>query len=274
MALRRLVYTARNVVSGYPFLYGPFARRRYPGPGTEFMNDATDLVIDGFPRSANTFAVVAFQLAQTRLVRVAHHVHAAAQVIEAAKRRVPALTLIRRPEDAVTSEVIRRADASLAQCTAAYVRFYRRVLPYVGMVSVATFDEVIGDFGTVTRRLNERFGTSFDEFEHTHDNVEECFRVIELRELQSSPVRPVIARFQSGLASRAELRAAVDSDAGVYRSFRPEVDEAVVPRPSIARLEPREDLVEEFRGPAMARLRRQAIAVFDAVLRSRTDRAT
>ena len=43
----------------------------------------TELVIEAFPRSANTFATVAFQLSQPAPVRVAHHLHAPAQVTEA-----------------------------------------------------------------------------------------------------------------------------------------------------------------------------------------------
>ena len=271
--MRGLAYSARNIVAGYPRLYLPVARRRYPGPGTECLNEATELVIDGFPRSANTFAVVAFQFAQARPVRVAHHLHAAAHIIEAARTGIPTLLVIRRPEDAVTSEVIRRADVSLARCARAYIRFHERVLPYVGMVSVATFDEVTGDLGAVTRRLNRRYGTAFGEFEPSEEALDACFKVIELREVATSPARQVIARFQSGTASREEVRAVIRAP-GEVPPVLPGLDESMVPRPSEARRERKAELIQEFRGPALSRLRERADATFAAVLEARPEQGT
>ncbi len=52
---------------------------------------------------APTFAVYALQLSQGRPVRLAHHWHARAQLIEAAHRKIPALLVIRRPEEAILS---------------------------------------------------------------------------------------------------------------------------------------------------------------------------
>jgi hypothetical protein len=60
-----------------------------------------------------------------------------------------------------------------------YVRFYRRILPYRDRFVVARFEEVSTDFGEVIRRLNERFGTSFQEFQHTEANVALCFKIME-----------------------------------------------------------------------------------------------
>ena len=45
----------------------------------------TQLVIEGFPRSANTFARVAFNAAQSGRVRIAHGLHVPAQVVRAAQ---------------------------------------------------------------------------------------------------------------------------------------------------------------------------------------------
>src|SRR2546427_7470725 len=58
------------------------------GPGT-------DILIEGFPRSANSFSVAAFRLAQGPPVEVAHHTHAPANAIAAFRRHIPALILIR-----------------------------------------------------------------------------------------------------------------------------------------------------------------------------------
>lgn len=65
-----------------------------------------------------------------------------------------------------------------------YLRFYEPLRPYRGGFVVADFPEVVeGGLGSVIRRLNERFGTSFSEFEATEANVERC-----LREIDGGPV--------------------------------------------------------------------------------------
>ena len=97
----RARHRLRTRVAEYPSLYLPFARRKYPGPSPEVISPETELVIDGFTRSATTFAVYALQLSQERPVRLAHHLHAPAQLIEAARRGVPALVLIREPRGAI-----------------------------------------------------------------------------------------------------------------------------------------------------------------------------
>src|SRR5215211_5813810 len=66
----------------------------------------TQLVIEGFPRSGNSFARSAFVMAQSESpgkIRIAHHMHVPAQVVRAARWQIPTLVVIRRPRDAVLS---------------------------------------------------------------------------------------------------------------------------------------------------------------------------
>src|SRR5215211_5981100 len=83
----------------------------------------TQLVIEGFPRSANTFARVAFNRAQSGRVRIAHGLHVPAQVIRASTWRIPTLILIRKPKDAVLSFAI-RDPISVDQALRYYITFY------------------------------------------------------------------------------------------------------------------------------------------------------
>src|SRR5215472_5623100 len=95
---RRARHRFRTRWSESPTLYLPFARIKYPGPSPEVIGPDTELVIDGYTRCASTFAVYALQLAQPQPVRLAHHLHAPAQLVEATRMRVPALALIREPK--------------------------------------------------------------------------------------------------------------------------------------------------------------------------------
>jgi hypothetical protein len=157
----------------------------------------TEIVIEGFERSGNTFAVLAFSSSQLRPVEIAHHLHAAAQVIQAARRGIPALVLIRQPEEAISSFLLFHPALSASQAMRTYLRFYAPLVPYRDRFVLARFDTVIRDFGSVIRCVNGKFGTEFAEFEHTEANVRECFKLMEDDErakLGDSWVEETVAR--------------------------------------------------------------------------------
>lgn len=205
---RRLRHMLRTRVSEHPALYLPFARRKYPGPEPEVISSETQLVIDGYTRSAGTFAVCAFQLAQDEPVRIAHHLHAPAQLITAARMRIPTLVLIREPQGAILSQLVQEPHVALRDALIAYARFYSCLRPYRRSFAVGEFNEVTQDFGAVIRRLNEQFGTSFREFVHTEANMRECFDLIKERPpiKERSTRSSILLEFESGLATRDELR--------------------------------------------------------------------
>ena len=146
-------------------------RARVVTPGTQ-------LVIEGFPRSANSFARVAFNRAQKGTVRIATGLHVPAQVIRAVRWQIPTLVLIRRPKDAVLSFAI-RDPISIEQALEYYLSFYETIEGYADAYVLGTFEEVTGDFGRVIRRLNDRFDTSFSPFHHNERNVEAVLARVE-----------------------------------------------------------------------------------------------
>jgi len=236
-----------------PVIYLPFARRKYPGPSPEVISSATELVIDGYTRSASTFAVYALQLAQDKPVRLAHHLHASAQLIEAARRRVPALAVIRDPRGAILSQLIRETDVALRDALVGYARFYESLLTYRDRFVVADFEEVTKDFGAVIRRINERFATAFGEFEPSESNVRQCFELIKLR----SSLSPVLLGFESGTVTADELRSVVPS---LARSQGP-TPEAWIP--SQERERSKAALGEQWARPVLRRLRARAQRVYE-----------
>jgi hypothetical protein len=231
--LQRLDYEAKTLVARSPLLALPIAKWR--GHGV-VIDRATDVLIEGYPRSANNFAVAAFLMAQRRPVRIAHHVHAPAHVIAAIRARIPALVLARHPEDAVLEFVIRRPSLSVRQAIRGYLRFYRPLLPHRARLVVGSFRDVTSDFGAVIRRVNERFGTSFTEFEHTAENVRACFDEIELH----------------------------------YRTVSSEPDlERIVGRPSAVRDALKDDLRPAYRDPALSDLREPAERLYETFTSAR-----
>src|SRR5262245_26847807 len=156
----------------------PLARLRGEG---ELVREDTDLLIESYPRSASSFALAAFNIAQEPArYRVAHHTHAPGHVIAAIRLGVPALVLVRDPEGAVVSSVIRHPDRTCTAAVHGYVDFHEPLITHRDGFVVGTFEEVVrGDVGLVTRRVNARFGTAFVEFDPTEENKARALREID-----------------------------------------------------------------------------------------------
>jgi hypothetical protein len=169
----------------------------------------TQLVIEGFPRSANTFARVAFNRAQSERVRIAHGLHVPAQVIRASRWRIPTLVLLRKPKDAVLSFAI-RDPISVDQALRYYLSFYETVEEYRDAYVLGLFEEVTEDFGEVIRRVNERFGTTFSTFSHDEENVEGVFARIEKNTRKRFGETSLENKVSRPFASREKLKREVE----------------------------------------------------------------
>jgi hypothetical protein len=220
----------RTLAGKYPSVALPLLRWRSGRGPAQFLaplDARTEIVIEGFPRSGNTFVVAAFHLAQQpKDVRIAHHAHLPAQLIGAARLGLPALALIREPEESVLSFMVREPALSIDAVLRGYVRFHEPLLSIRQAMVVATFQDATTDLATVIRRVNERFGTSFREFEHTEANVRRVMALVEEGDLQTF-----------GDRSSAERRGG---------------------RPSPTRRRMKDELRARYRSPALSRLRRRA----------------
>ena len=217
---------AQIYVGKYPAVFSGLYRLKGED---RVVRPMTQLVIEGYPRSANTFAVWAFRQAQHEEVHLAHHLHHPAQVIQAARWKVPTIVLIREPKDAVISWVVRDpqpADLALRH----YVSFYETVAKYRDAYVLGSFEEVTGDYGIVIERLNDKFGTNFSVFHHTDENVKKVFSRIEARHRQRN---------------------------------RGMLSETRVARPSAAKLENRRNVGPELEAPRNRRLLAEARTIYD-----------
>lgn len=185
--LARGRYGFRVRIAHLPAIYLPMAARKRRMVGLDGDRDAatpvvmaTQLVMEAFPRSGNTFAYAALRSVEPKL-EIAHHLHAPAQLIAAARMGKPALVIVRQPRDAVLSFLLRHPELGTRQALDAWIAFHEKLRPWEDSLVVATFDQVTSDFGRVIARVNGRFGTSLAVFEHTPGNVAACFAAIEAR---------------------------------------------------------------------------------------------
>lgn len=163
-----LRYEILSVISQSPRLFFPYYRLRERYRGLLVTRDS-ELVIEGFPRSANTFSVLAFEAAQDRPVRLAHHLHSQAQIQKAVEWNIPTLVLIREPASAVTSLITRHPEIRIDQAFRQYGRFYRYIESCRDSVVIADFKEVTRSFDKVIGRLNRRFGTAFKPYRNSDE---------------------------------------------------------------------------------------------------------
>lgn len=170
-------YNLSAVISQWPGVYFPLERLRRRRVDN-LVHAATEITIEGFPRSGTSFACRCFQQANPA-VRLAHHKHAVAQIVASARRCLPTLVVVRDPEAAVRSLLVRRPELDPDVAIQGWLRFHATLGRWRGRLLIVTFDEVTQDFGMVTRRLNERFGTGFLAFQHDATHVAQLFAEME-----------------------------------------------------------------------------------------------
>lgn len=173
-----LSFSLRSFIGRYPSLFFPIYGMNSKNRRLSVGQD-TQLVIEGFPRSANTFAVVAFHTSQPTRLKLAHHMHVPAQIIKAARIGVPSVVLIRNPKDAVVSFVIRDRRMDLERALKGYISFYERIIPFQDNFILAPFEVVINDYSKVIEDVNKKFGTDFIASTPKEKDLEAIFSKID-----------------------------------------------------------------------------------------------
>ena len=131
-------------------------------PRERVIGNDTQLVLDGFQGSANSFGTAAFRHSQTKSVKLAHHMHSPSQIIQAIEKNIPVLLFIREPVGAVISLTSRWSYISVNSGLKSYVNFYTKLELYQSYYVVSTFEQTTSCFDTVIDKLNRKFGTNFD----------------------------------------------------------------------------------------------------------------
>lgn len=183
-----------------------------PGQWRITVGRATDVVIEGFPRSGNNFAFEAFQLANPS-ARIASRTHAPAQVRRAVALGLPTIVVLRRPDQAVLSMVVRQPYLSVEEGLRDWITYHRSVIAHRHGFVVAPFETVTSDYGSVIETLNARFGTSFIVFRNSEEADAAVLAAIEDhhrsyfggRVLETHVARPSTEREALKQRARAEL---------------------------------------------------------------------
>lgn len=179
-------FLARSASHFYPSLY--FGLRRLLGKRRGFaVRRTTDLVIEGYPRSATSFAVTAFRYAQdTTELSIAHHLHSTAQIIRAQQYAIPTMLLIRDPLESVSSLLVRNPHLKANIALRSYYLFYYPILRGTPTPLIAPFREVTDNFGLTISRFNATFNLDYQTFAHTTRREQEVLAQVDQYEAHLS----------------------------------------------------------------------------------------
>lgn len=183
--LRNRRFRVRQYTARHPWLFYTLYQLS-PGNRKLMVTRHTRITIEGYPRSANTYAVYAFKhVNDMQWNKIGHHLHVQAQILRSIKYKIPVILLIRHPQEAVRSLVVRHDFIAVDEALEDYYRFYNDLYPLKEGFVVAEFNRVINHYGEIINQLNQRFNICFNHFPDQDDDVKEAvMNEIDERNLQ------------------------------------------------------------------------------------------
>jgi hypothetical protein len=218
-----------NALIDAPGLGNAYVRLR-PQLRHAVVTPRTQLILDGFPRSANAYAEWAFRYANGEGVRLAVRLHSPRAVQIGARYGVPTIVLVREPRAAVASWLQYKRGLQAQEAFDRYAYYYNEVNELREHVVIAPFDQVVEDFGAVIEACNVRFGTTFTPYPGgaaaeawVRQRIESAWSDDETGELAEHEVprpsanRPDAAEVLEGVLDTPAVKASVLAAETVYR---------------------------------------------------------
>lgn len=143
------------------------------------VEPVTDLVIEGFPRSGNTFAFAAMRISQQQELKIAHHTHSPAKILLAHRCSIPALIITRNPMQAQPSYWLRNPELPVERLIHDFIDYHKRILPLHPFFLTVRFEDVFEKSDIVIERLNLRFSLNLQTFRSTPDVIDKCNKFID-----------------------------------------------------------------------------------------------
>lgn len=147
----------------------------------------SNITIEGYQRSANSYFFDAFRTIQTNELKIATHVHAPSQIQKSVQLGLPTIVMIRNPLDAARSlkalecqcnpqQMEQLLKIPLSRYLENYAFFYKNILPIKDRFVIAHFTEVVETIRPTIDRTNQMFETHFVSRELTQKEKERIFK--------------------------------------------------------------------------------------------------
>ena len=159
---KNILYWSGMTAAHYPFLFKLKALRN--DIKVRSVTTDTNLCIEGFQRSGNSFLVSVIG-SWNKDIKIASHLHSAAQVKKAIALNIPTILLIRHPLDSIASLITMNEDLSIGLALKCYTRFYKSIIPIRDQVVIAPFQTTTTVPHQLIQETNERYRSNFDHKE-------------------------------------------------------------------------------------------------------------
>jgi hypothetical protein len=251
---RQLLRQGKQMVGRDPILL-PLLLRLTPLGISRQITAFTDLVVEGFPRSGNTYTTFALEDASGHSLEIASHVHQPSQIKFALARGVPTVMVIREPTAALASHLVYDPQFTPAQVTREYCSYHWQLVPYVERVLICEFSEVTTDMASVIDRINHRYSMTIPAFDESPANIERIQSKIvrhhelvhqDVGPLQGAPI-PFAGRRESSERMREALLAPENQTelAQAIKLYEYFCSVASEQRQSLPRVDPRPDVTRK-----------------------------
>ena len=175
-------YRLRRFIRRFPALHLPFLRRKWEKwesereggkPPSVVVSGETRVVVDGFPRSGNSFFVALLAVTQPPELKMSHHLPSAAHIKEGVKRKLPVIVILREPREAVLAYCAYDRNIPLSESLLDWISFYGQVstLP-TRSYALARFEKFIEDGDEVVQDVNGVFEGMLSAFDHALGEVD------------------------------------------------------------------------------------------------------
>lgn len=157
MPLHRINHSLRCFFWSRPGLYRPLGMLR--GKGDVFRFDF-DLMVEGYPRSANTYMANLLRVTQPRF-RVKTRSHIPCHAIAAAEAGIPVLMLLRNPLDCISSYAILKEESATIHLRY-YLAYHEVLRERTDGMFLVDFDAATNSSFEVLKAFDETYGLGFD----------------------------------------------------------------------------------------------------------------
>jgi len=216
-AVRRGIRRVYEALGDHPLALPALLAATPESVRSRWITPDTDLVVEGFPRSGNTYAALGIAAAQHRPLRIVSHAHVPAQVKRAVALGVPTVVAVRDPAAATCSMAVADPHHRVRDLLRYWIHYHEQVLELEGGIVVASFEDITERLGSVVDAVNRRFGTELAPVTDDQDTRERIFAAIEGKQravhgearYHEAVPRPDPKRSAEAARRRAELEATV-----------------------------------------------------------------
>ncbi|QHS23473.1 sulfotransferase domain-containing protein [Virgibacillus sp. MSP4-1] len=161
--------TIKVLLKSNEFIYSIYSsyKNNFQNGKYNIVNKRTDICIEAYPSSANTFLQYLVKENYNGL-NIAHHSHSIPNLKKAIRKKVPMIVIIRKPKDAISSRIT-RFSTNTRYAILEYKYFYEFVYKHKEDILVLNFEDVIKQPLKVLKDIRDY--VNFDMNLNSVDNI-------------------------------------------------------------------------------------------------------